>query len=110
MKIAHSFKAIIVVLFFAVALPSTSTAIAATPTLTVPVSDSAHDARVLSKIVLRVTEIQNMDKSNLSPAEKKELRKELRDMKTTADGLNRGVYLSVGAIIIIILVLILILN
>jgi hypothetical protein len=50
-----------------------------------------------------------MDKSNLSMAEKKSLKKELTAMKQKADGLDRRVYLSVGAIIIIILSLILIL-
>ncbi|TCC93245.1 hypothetical protein EZ428_00280 [Pedobacter frigiditerrae] len=61
------------------------------------------------KIVNRVEEIRNMDKSNLTREEKKALRKELREMKDKARALSGGVYLSVGAIIIIILLLILIL-
>jgi hypothetical protein len=61
------------------------------------------------KIVNRVEEIRNMDKSNLTRAEKKALRSELRQMKEQARALSGGVYLSVGAIIIIILLLILIL-
>jgi hypothetical protein len=61
------------------------------------------------KIVSRVDEIRNMDKSNLTRAEKKALRTELRQMKDQARALSGGVYLSVGAIIIIILLLILIL-
>jgi hypothetical protein len=61
------------------------------------------------KIVNRVEEIRKMDKSNLTRVEKKELRKELREMKDKARALSGGVYLSVGAIIIIILLLILIL-
>jgi hypothetical protein len=72
--------------------------------------DPAKEAKLLEDITRRVTEIQNMDKSNLSPAEKKALRKELMGMKKQADGLNSKVYLSVGAIIIIILLLILILR
>jgi len=63
----------------------------------------------LDKLMSRVEEIRNMDKSNLSRQEKRELRKELREMKAQAGTLNQGVYLSVGAIIIIILLLILIL-
>jgi len=63
----------------------------------------------LEKITNRVEEIRAMDKSNLSRAEKKELRKELRTMKKEARAMGGGVYLSVGAIIIIILLLILIL-
>jgi galactokinase len=61
------------------------------------------------KIVNRVEEIRKMDKSNLTRAEKKALRSELREMKGQARALSGGVYLSVGAIIIIILLLILIL-
>lgn len=61
------------------------------------------------KIVNRVEEIRNMDKSNLTRDEKKALRKELREMKDKARAMSGGVYLSVGAIIIIILLLILIL-
>lgn len=63
----------------------------------------------LDKIVERVNEIKNMDKSQLTRSEKKALRSELKDMKTQARGIGGGVYLSVGAIIIIILLLILIL-
>ena len=63
----------------------------------------------LEKLMSRVEEIRSMDKSNLSREEKRELRKELREMKAQAGTLNQGVYLSVGAIIIIILILILIL-
>lgn len=61
------------------------------------------------RIVNRVEEIRKMDKSDLTRAEKKELRKELRELKSQANAMKGGVYLSVGAIIIIILVLILIL-
>jgi len=63
----------------------------------------------LNRITSRVEEIRAMDKSNLSRAEKKELRKELKEMKKKANAIGGGVYLSVGAIIIIILLLILIL-
>lgn len=63
----------------------------------------------LEKITNRVEEIRKMDKSNLSRAEKRALRKELKEMKEQAKALSGGVYLSVGAIIIIILLLILIL-
>jgi hypothetical protein len=74
------------------------------------VNDPEKDAKLLEQITKRVAEIQSMDRSNLSPEEKKALRKELMGMKKQADGLNSKVYLSVGAIIIIILLLILILR
>ncbi|MGB4773963.1 MAG: hypothetical protein WBP45_02210, partial [Daejeonella sp.] len=60
----------------------------------------------LEQITSRVEEIRSMDKSKLSRQERKELRKELREMKKQANSMGGGVYLSVGAIIIIILLLI----
>lgn len=64
----------------------------------------------LQEVQRRVEEIRSMDKSDLSRQERKELRKELREMKDQARAISGGgVYLSVGAIIIIILLLILIL-
>ena len=72
-------------------------------------SDSAKDAALYSHIVTRVNEIQSMDKNTLSDNSKSELRKELKQMKKQAGGLDKRVYLSIGAIIIIILLLILIL-
>jgi len=62
----------------------------------------------LQNIEQRVQEIKTMDRSGLSRAERKDLRKELQEMKKEAKALSGGVYLSVGAIIIIILLLILI--
>ncbi|HEX2848660.1 MAG TPA: hypothetical protein VHN59_19095 [Chitinophagaceae bacterium] len=56
----------------------------------------------------RVEEIRAMDKSTLSRAEKKALKKELRQMNREAKEI-KGIYLSFGAIIIIILLLILLL-
>ncbi len=62
------------------------------------------------KVLLnRLEEIKAMDKSEMSRAEKKELRKEVRAIKTELKSTGNGVYLSVGAIIIIILLLILLL-
>jgi hypothetical protein len=60
------------------------------------------------EIKRRVYEIRDMDKSDLTRVERKALRKELREMKKEARAIQ-GIYLSVGAIIIIILLLILIL-
>lgn len=63
----------------------------------------------IEEISQRVEEIKNMDRSQLSRQERKDLRNELLDMKKEAKAVSGGVYLSVGAIIIIILLLILIL-
>ena len=74
----------------------------------------------VSLLVARVESIKAMDMSDLSSTERKELRKELREIKNDLKArsesdanatatTNGGVYLSVGAIIIIILLLILLL-
>ncbi len=63
----------------------------------------------VNRMISRVNEIKEMDKSNLTSAEKKDLRKELRSLKHELKKTGKGVYLSIGAIIIIILLLILIL-
>ena len=58
----------------------------------------------------RLEEIKAMDKSNMSFKEKRELRKEVRSIKKSMALLGSdGIYLSVGAIIIIALLLILLL-
>jgi len=57
----------------------------------------------------RLDEIKAMDKSSLNSSEKKELRKEVREIKKELRSSGNGVYFSVGAIIIIILLLILLL-
>ncbi len=58
----------------------------------------------------RVEEIKDLDRSKLSKAERKDIRKELKEMNKEAKAIQgRGVYLSIGAVIIIILLLILLL-
>lgn len=62
------------------------------------------------KVMLnRLEEIKEMDKSELSSSERKSLRKEVRAIKTNLKASGNGVYLSVGAIIIIVLLLIILL-
>lgn len=73
-----------------------------------PVPKTETPKEVLAKqIETRLVEIKNMDKTNLTSAEKKDLKKEVKDLRKQAK--QNGIYLSVGAIIIIILLLILLL-
>ncbi len=77
----------------------------------VPVTHISKEERNAQNqaIVHRLNQIDAIDKSTLSKEEKKELRKEvlaIRDRLKTND--NGGVYLSVGAIIVILLVLIIV--
>ncbi len=67
--------------------------------------DSTSQRLVLTN---RLEEINNVDKSTLTHNEKKELRKEERAIKETLNDGYGGVYISVGALIIIILLLIII--
>lgn len=60
-------------------------------------------------LLVRLNEINTMDKSNLNSSEKKSLRKEVRTIKRHLSESSGGVYLSVGAIIIIILLLVILL-
>ena len=57
----------------------------------------------------RLEEIKNIDTRELSRGEKKTLRREVREIKKELAALSGGVYLSVGAIILIALLLILLL-
>jgi hypothetical protein len=72
---------------------------------TAVVSNPADAAKVKA-LELRLNEIYVMDKTDLKFAEKRELRKEVRSIKTQISELGGGVYISVGAIIIILLLLI----
>jgi hypothetical protein len=71
----------------------------------IKVEESAEATAMLN----RLNEIKAMDKSNMSSREKKELRKEVRTLKTNMAQLSGGVYLSAGAIIVILLLLIILL-
>ena len=84
--------------------------IAATTTAptSVVVSKTAEAAKAKT-LLLRLDEIKAMDKSNLSSTDKKNLRKEVRQIRTELRHSSGGLYLSVGAIIIILLLLIILL-
>ena len=70
---------------------------------------TAEQAQQAQVMMNRLEEIKAMDKSNMTRTEKKTLRKEVKTIKVAMADLNGGVYLSVGAIIIIVLLLILLL-
>ncbi|CAN5338435.1 hypothetical protein BH09BAC2_BH09BAC2_08340 [soil metagenome] len=59
--------------------------------------------------VERLYEIRDMNKENLSVSEKKELKKEVKELRKEIRSSKNGLYLSIGAILIIVLILILIL-
>jgi hypothetical protein len=60
-------------------------------------------------LLLRLNEINTMDKSKLKSADKKNLRKEVKSINHKLREIGGGVYLSVGAIILIVILLIILL-
>lgn len=102
---------IIFSLFFALLLATPAIA-ANEKTNRIEITATPSNKEVPAEVQLmldRLEEIKTMDRSNMSRAEKKELRKEVRTIKKTLKATGNGVYLSVGAIVIIILLLILLL-
>lgn len=70
---------------------------------------TAEQVQKAEVMMNRLEEIKAMDKSDMTRTEKKALRKEVKTIKMAMADLSGGVYLSVGAIIIIVLLLILLL-
>jgi hypothetical protein len=68
----------------------------------------ADSAAMKVNLENRLTEIKAMDKSALNHKEKSTLRKEVRSIEKNLNDNYGGVYISVGALIIIILLLIII--
>lgn len=89
-----------------IAIPSTAIANSNAPVMNATTGEVP--AEIQAKYD-RLEEIKAMDKSEMTRAEKKELRKEVKAIKADLKSTGNGVYLSVGAIIIIILLLILLL-
>jgi hypothetical protein len=63
----------------------------------------------LERFNRRIEEIKTMDKSTMSRSERKALKEEVRQIRDEAKALSGGVYLSVGALLVVILLLILLL-
>lgn len=105
MKKSTFFK--LLVLMMLTIMPNTISASNNEPTTT---SNNPKEVPAEVKVLLnRLEEIKKTDKSKLNSTEKKELRKEVRAIKKSLKASGNGVYLSVGAIIIIVLLLILLL-
>ena len=80
---------------------------------------AAHDAKPISlaisesseamkakALLLRLDEINAMDKSNLKLSEKKNLRTEVRSIKNQLKAIGGGIYISAGGLLLIIILLI----
>jgi len=67
------------------------------------------EAAEVKTLELRLNEINSMDKSNMKSAEKKSLRKEVKSINHRLHEISGGVYISVGAIILIVILLVVLL-
>ena len=100
MKLRKIIPLLVIAMCLTIAMP----AVAADETPMANTEKPNNDARA-RQLMYRLKEIRGMDKSHLTSSEKKALRKEVKHIKKD----SKGVYLSVGAIIIIALLLILLL-
>lgn len=66
---------------------------------------TAEQQAKLSEIEGRVAEIKAMDFTEMTSEERKEVKNELREMKKEAKRVGGGVYISVGAIILILILI-----
>ncbi len=71
--------------------------------------ESTIEAVKLNAMYARLNAIKEMDKSAMSSSEKKALRMEVRSMRSEIREGNGGVFLSIGAVLIIVLLLIILL-
>ena len=78
---------------------------------TVPNNEPRTEAEAARASVLtqRLEEIKSMDRSDMTRTEKRALRKEVKSIKKELATSGGGVYLSVGAIILIVVLLIILL-
>lgn len=81
---------------------------ASTGTNTIPMTSTVVPADSTA-LIARLDEIYAMDKSSLSPSEKRELRKEVRATKKQLKHIGGGVYVSAGALILIVVLIVILL-
>lgn len=89
-------------------IPLSSNATNVEPSSTLAITKTEEKAHA-EALISRLHEIKAMNRSNMSASEKKSMRKEVRAIKHELEHSNGGIYLSVGAVIIIVLLLIILL-
>ncbi len=95
-------------LLIAICTTFVAPAFAADGTAGTPTEKAAERAQAL-QMKSRLLEIKNMDLNNLTKEQRQELKKEVKEMKKD-NRRGNGIYLSLGALIIVVLLLILILR
>lgn len=104
-KMKKPIKNIVTALLLVSAIPTQMYAGAPVRTEATTINVDEAKAEAMLK---RLNEIKEMDKSNLTRPEKKALRKEVKEIQKVMSGGHGGIYISIGALIIIILLLIII--
>ena len=94
------------VILITIIAPSTPKAFGGTVESTTPIEKT--DALQAQRLTNRLEEIKSMDTRNMTRAEKRAIRNEIRTIKKSQDS-GGGVYLSLGAIILIVILLIILL-
>ena len=102
MKMHYLLKSALVVIVLAISSPSMASSSSNRP-------DAENTKAAATQLVNRLEEIKAMDKSELTTSEKKALRKEVKTIKKEMATMAGGIYLSIGAAILIVLLLILLL-
>jgi hypothetical protein len=107
-------KTIIAILFFAVTALNTSVCFAkqssVAPAAAVTESRKSIAAKEANQLTGRLKEIRNLSKRNLTAGEKANLREEVLTIEQKLNvAASDGVYISVGALILIIILLIILL-
>lgn len=107
MTVKNFFRITSLALIIAVASPASASVI--DPESALNNKNAKTESVRAQQLIQRLENIKAMDKSELTRLEKKELRKEVKNINKEMKEIKGGVYLSVGAIIIVILLLILLL-
>jgi hypothetical protein len=98
-------KAALLIMLVSVAPALPAKNIARTASL---ISNTAVDAAEAQKLVNRLEELKAMDKSTMTRSQKRAARNEVKAIQKTMSS-GGGVYLSVGAVILIVILLIILL-
>lgn len=104
MNVKRLLRTLIVAVLISITVPATSG-----PAPIVTNYPGKDVPAAVQPLLNRLQEIKDIDKSSLTRSEKKELRKEIKAINSEVRANKNGIYLSIGAAIIVILLLILLL-
>jgi hypothetical protein len=104
MKVHRIMRSLFVMVLMALASPT----FAATTTEPVTTPTETPEQK-LERLQKRLEEIEGMDRNKMTRTERKALKREVREIRDEVKALSGGVYLSIGALLVVVLLLILLL-